>query len=197
MSTQEPTRQNLSRLLSDGIQRCAKSLGRLSYSTWNVDAVAWDSDCAKTILDKIPEGGEDCFGTFLGIPGGGFLVVFPQKSGGLVTNRFTQAGADSIDALPDRESKVLAEVSNIIINTLADALAGACGKSLILSSPEPVKAPRKEILLRTLKRLEPSGACSWVCQARFTSSTFGSDCDFFLFLDNGLAARLASAAKPG
>jgi chemotaxis protein CheY-P-specific phosphatase CheC len=67
--------------------------------------------------------------------------MFPPKSGALVTNRFTSAGAGAVDALPERESQVLAEVSNIIINAVTDSMAAACGEVLMLSSPKPPWRP--------------------------------------------------------
>ena len=196
MSQEPATPQALIKLLERGVDKCAQRLGRLSYSTWNVDTVSLSSGASAAPGDLMGASNEKHFGTFLGIPGGGFLVIFPEKSGFLVTNRFTLSGADPVDALPNRESTVLAEVSNIIINALTDVLAEACGKTLMLSAPEPIQGPKKEILQSALGRFSQAGKLAWICYVRLKTPTFSSHCDLVAFLDSELFRLLSGGQGP-
>ena len=110
-------------------------------------------------------------------------MIFPPKSGFLIANRFTLTGADPVNALADRESKVLAEVSNIIVNALAEVLAEACSKTLLLSSPHPFKGSKKEILRLTREKFPAVNRPAWTSHVRLTTPTFSSDCDLLVFLD--------------
>jgi hypothetical protein len=187
--------QSLRLLFEGGADQAAQRLGTISSATWNISHITTGPEAVDALWTSAPEGGEEHWGNWLEVPGGGFLVIFPSKSGALVTNRFTSAGADAVDALPERESQVLAEVSNIILNAMTDDMAAACGQVLMLSSPERIAGPKREILRRVMERFTQAAAPAWTFHARLSSPTFRSGCDVVVFLEPDVASRLASGRK--
>ena len=183
-------------LFEGGADQAAQRLGTISSATWNISHMTAGPEAAQSFWDSSPEGGEQHWGSWLEVPGGGFLVMFPPKSGTLVTNRFTSAGADAVDVLPERESQVLAEVSNIIINAMTDDMAAVCGEVLMLSSPKSLIGPKRDILRKVMERFTSAAAPAWTFHARLSTPTFRSGCDVVVFLEPAVASRLASGRKP-
>jgi hypothetical protein len=195
VSLNDDTIAALRLLFEGGADQAAQRLETLSSAVWNISSITVGPEVADALLSGSPEGGEEHFGSWLEVPGGGFLVIFQSKSGTLVTNRFTSPAAAAVDLLPERESQVLAEVSNIILNAMTDDMAAICGEALMLSSPEPLKGPKRDILRRVMERRVPAAAPAWTFHARLGSPTFGAGCDIVVFLEPDRAARLASGKK--
>ncbi|MFA6003632.1 MAG: hypothetical protein WC881_06150 [Elusimicrobiota bacterium] len=194
--TQLPAHQTLLKLLERGVEQSAKRLGRLSFSTWRLDTVSL-SQGASTAADELLGLSEDQhFGTFLGIPGGGFLLMFPPKSGNLVINRFTLYSSETVDSMEQREPKVLAEVSNIIINAMVDVFADTCGQAILLSAPTPLQGTKKDILRQAREKFPAAGRPAWICYVRLKTPTFASDCDLLAFMDPSLFDMLSNHDKP-
>ncbi len=175
--------QTLLKLLQNGAAKCAGRLGKLSFSTWELDTLSLLPGSRESFAELAPAAGEDHFGTFLSAPGAGFVVIFPPKSGFLIANRFTLAGADPVDALAERESKVLAEVSAIIVNAIAEVLAAAGSQALILSAPQSLRGSQKEIARLAQEKHAAQSKISWTAYARFKTPTFSSHFELLIFLD--------------
>lgn len=195
--TQLPAHQTLLKLLERGVEQSAKRLGRLSFSTWRLDTVSLSQGSSSALDELVGVSEDQHFGTFLGIPGGGFLVIFPPKSGNLVINRFTLYSAETVDVMEQRESKVLAEVSNIIINAMVDVFADTCGQAILLSAPTPLQGTKKELLNQARAKFPSAGNPAWVSYIRLKTPTFASDCDLLAFMDQGLFDMLSNPNKPG
>ena len=183
--------KELARILRGGLEKCAKRLEDVTHAGWAVErvAVAPGGEITPASLpDELPL---EHFGTFLATAGASFLMMFPPRSGYLVTNAFTRDVPDKIEKMSERDSKALAETSNIVVNALLAHLAEASGRRLLISAPEMLVDRKRGLFFRALGRLRDSKKLAATVFASLSSrDLLESECDIVVFLDDDLAGRL-------
>lgn len=168
MKLPDGRQKQLIAVFEKGADLCLRQLGKISGAAWGTEAV-FLGDATQEQLGKLFAGSlEDCYGNWFTAQGAAFLIIFSRKPGMVVSGKFTR-GSRAADALENRDAKAIAEVSNILVNGFASALADALGRDLIVSAPQSMTDNRRDLILRGLKTLVDPGKLGISCLVRLLS----------------------------
>jgi len=188
------SRQELGlQLILKGASQCAERLTRICRAAWRVEKVEAGTQAEECFAALCAEVSEDHFGSFLSIPGGAFLVIFDRKSGLRVCTRFAGHFSDKLDLVDRLEPTTLCEVSNILVNALAESLASAGREELMVSAPEPLLEDTRGLLQAALKRVRNPEKLALSCHARLACPTLSSQAALVILLDADLLQRVLGA----
>ena len=123
--------------------------------------------------------------------GGTLLVLFPLRSGMLVAHRFTSPHSEEVDLLAEPERQALAEVSSMIANAIAGALADALGRPLKMNPPDAVVTSPREHVVRAIKTFEEPAAPTHTIFVRLRSRELAAECRVILMFDAGMVGLAA------
>jgi hypothetical protein len=198
MSASEEAGSGLTGAVAAGAEAGAKRLAEATRDPWRVAGVAL------SVADEGPFAAEhasvagDHYGSHFTFPGGSVLVLFSGKSGFLVASAFTRDHEEAVEHLSKRESLILGEVANILLNPLIAHLADVWDQHILVSAPRTKIASPREHLAAALERYrnaEPLAASFFISLA---SSRLSGECRVLLFLDRSLVGRISAggAAPP-
>ncbi|MFA6316187.1 MAG: hypothetical protein WC943_02125 [Elusimicrobiota bacterium] len=197
MTLSPKARESLLGLVRRSLAESAARLSAISKTSWDVPSLEVSTGSAEEGL-SLPAGkdGGSHYGVYFIIPGGVFLVLYPQESGAAVAHAFMSGLGSEAKALPDLEPSALGEVSNILINTVSSAIGDACGMLVFLSAPEVRKGDRTELSHSAFDRLvvreDPSVV---VGRAEMASPDLPGRCSVFFALNSAMAGQLAGALE--
>jgi hypothetical protein len=185
MSLNASQRERLLDFVRRGMEKCAERFAKVSHTAWSVDAVSESAGAP-------PSGDPDeSFATRLTVPGGSFVVLFPLRSGQLVTGAFTRDVPERIAWMQGAESKALAEVSNILISAFLAHLAAAGAGKLLPSAPETWTGGRNALLARARERVKKPERLAAACYATLSSrDLLDAVCVVGVFIETELLGRL-------
>ena len=194
MTLAQGTGDALTAAVAAGVALSAARLSEITHDPWRVISVDLSQDEAGPFADAHASVAGDHYGSHVTFPGGSFLVMFSGKSGYLITTAFTRDIQDRVENMVKRESVVLGEVANVILNPLVGHLASAWDMRLIISAPETRIASPRDHLNRALSRYKDARRLDATFCALLDSPQLFSECRIMLFLDRELVARLAGPA---
>lgn len=135
MRLSDPVQQRLQRLLRTGMDTGLARLTQISGAPWTVDALTLRQGRAGE-LRLTPAGGAPHCAALFTMPGGVFLVSFPEASAAAVARAFFKGFSKKPDAWKGKEPDAVAEIANMVVNPAVNLLGDAALMIIFLSSPE-------------------------------------------------------------
>lgn len=166
-----------------GAAAAAAKLSKLSRTPWNVESIELDGPPEQALADLLSGVSEDQHGSCVAMTGGALLVLFSLRAGLLVAHRFTSPHSAEVDLLNEPERQALAEISSMVANAIAGALADALGRPLKMSPPDARVARQREHLVRAIKTFEEPAAPTHTAFVRLRSKELAAECRVILMLD--------------
>ena len=102
-----------------------------------------------------PAQDEPCRAFYVFMPGGVFLVLFPVGSPFVGT--FLARLKMPVGEAARMENTILQEVSNILVNGIANPMGDSCGMRFFLSAPRQMAGSQGEIVAETYRRFTAYG----------------------------------------
>ena len=191
MKQPEARQKRLIQVFEKGAELCLRQLGKISGAAWGTEAV-FLGEASQEQLHKLFAGSlEDCWGNWFTSQGAAFLIIFSRKPGMVVSGKFTRS-SKAADALENRDAKAIAEVSNILVNGFASALADAIDRDLIVSEPHSMTDSRRELIARGLKTLVDPAKLGASCLVRLLSPGLVTEFSVIALLDQATLDELKS-----
>lgn len=181
-------RDALKALVAGGGAKAAEKLAEATGEKWLVDKVELSIEDDAAFAPLLASVTKDHYGSHFSIPGAGIVVMFPGKSGYLVSTAFTRDHQDQVESMDKRELKALAEVSNIFLNPLVGHLAAAWKRPIILSAPKMEVASQRDLVSAALSRFKDKDKLAASFVVKLSSPNLFSECVIGLFLDETLAS---------
>jgi chemotaxis protein CheY-P-specific phosphatase CheC len=188
--------QALLRLIETGVSNSADKLAKISKTDWSTQTVSIKTAPLERFQDTlVREEKEQCCAYFT-MPGGVFLVMFPERSGTAFADIFLPINPKNPVAIKNRELETLAEISNIVVNTVAATIADACDTAFFLSTPKMSQGKKRDLLAAAPGMVTPAGEKFTVmAYVHMSSETLSSDCNMFFLLNAVWKERLLSALE--
>lgn len=183
MSEEDAAQQALLRLIEDGVSASADMLAKVSHTTWATQSISINTETVDKVSARIGQDGNAHYGAFSAMSGAVFLLMFPRKSGPDLAAAFLQDRRQRPGMAPMREDVSIAEISNIVIHSVANLLADACDMAFMLTAPEVVIAEKAALLKLAVEKLKTSGQKhAIISYVHMSSEALSSDCTVILFL---------------
>jgi chemotaxis protein CheY-P-specific phosphatase CheC len=183
------TLERVRSILEQGAQLSLGQLSKITGATWELGeiVVGQASDSAlEALLDSTAR---DCYGSWIGMPQGAFLVMIPQGAGMRMTNLFTKDSAEKMDMLERREPKALAEICNIMVNGFVTQLADAVDKYIIVEAPVMMVDTERQLMVRALSEHAQDKIYSVSAVIRLVSQRLSSRVNVAVFLDEAILTQ--------
>lgn len=192
MTFSESTQQSFLKLIETGVSASADKLATTSHTEWKTETVSIRSAPVDNLRTVLAGDATEHAGALFSMPGGMFVVMFTKKSGGSLAKAFLPGHPSDQVARLEKES--LAEISNIVIHSVANVIADACDEVLFVSAPEMVTGKKEEILkLAGSKFKESDETSAVVAYIHLYSVALSSDCTIVLLLNSIWNNRLLKA----
>jgi chemotaxis protein CheY-P-specific phosphatase CheC len=188
--------QPLLRLIERGVSLSADKLAKISRTDWNTQTVSINAAPIEEFRGNSLKDETDHVGAFFTMPGGVFLVVFPARSAAAFADAFLPRSEKNPPVIADRERECLAEISNIVVNAVAGAVADACGASFFMSAPRMAWGKKRELLKQAPGYLSPPGEQYTVmAYVHMSSNVLSADCNMFILLNAAWKDSLLTALQ--
>ncbi|MCX5795187.1 MAG: hypothetical protein NTY77_06830 [Elusimicrobia bacterium] len=135
MILSETVQQHLRRLLRTGMDSALARLTQISGAPWQVSESSLRQGPAEGLRRPQAAGPQHC-GALFTLPGGVFLVAFPDASAEAVARAFFKGFSKKPDSWKGKEPDAVAEISNMVVNPVINSLGDAALMIIFLSSPE-------------------------------------------------------------
>ncbi len=177
--------------LETGAAAAAAKLTKLSRTPWSVEAVELDGPPEQALSDLLSAVPQDHHGSCVTMTGGALLVLFPLRAGMLVAHRFTSPHSEEVDLLEEPERQALAEVSSMVANAIAGALADALGRPLKMKPPDARVTSQRDHVVRAIKSFEEPAAPTHTASVLLRAKELAAECRVILLVD---AAKVGLSA---
>ena len=189
--------KNLLSLIEEGVSASADALADVSHTTWATQTMSITTDGTKSVKNvqaRLAKDEAEQYGAFLSMPGAVFLLMLPKKDGPGLAQAFM--GKSRPGTTPPREEVCVAEIANVVINTIANTLANACDDSFLLSAPTMILAKKEPLLKLAVDELEAGGETyAIMTYVSMSSDTLSSDCTVMLLLSPNCRGRILKALE--
>jgi chemotaxis protein CheY-P-specific phosphatase CheC len=182
-------------LIAEGVYTSAATLADVSHTTWSAQTGSISTEDAgslKSVEARLAEDKTEHYGAYLSMPGAVFLLMLPKKDAPDLSKAFLGGRRSGTSAPPD--AVCIAEIANIIINTIASTLADACDDSFILTAPTMILGNKTVLMKLAAEKLategEPAAIMTFISMA---SQTLASDCTVLLMLSPSVQNRIMEA----
>jgi|GEM_PF-3880957 len=135
MILSDTVQQHLRRLMRTGMDSGLARLTQISGAPWQVGEFSLRQGPAEG-LRLPPAAGRHHCGALFTLPGGVFLVTFPEPSATAVVQAFFKGFSKKPDAWKGMGPDAVAEISNMVVNPVINLLGDAALMIIFLSSPE-------------------------------------------------------------
>jgi hypothetical protein len=135
MNLPAPVQQQLQRLMRTGMDAGLARLTQISGAPWQVDGLTLRQGPARDLRLAPAAAPPHCAALFT-MPGGVFLVSFPEESAAAVARAFFKGFSKKPDAWKGKEPDAVAEIANMVVNPAVNLLGDAALMIIFLSSPE-------------------------------------------------------------
>ncbi|MBI4060727.1 MAG: hypothetical protein HY403_04785 [Elusimicrobia bacterium] len=192
MTFDESAQKVLLGLVEKGVSASADKLATTSHTEWRTETVSIRSAPLANLQTVLAGDETQHAGAFFSMPGGMFLVMFTKQSGGALAKAFLPGRAADQAAALEREA--VAEISNIVVHSVANIVADACDEVLFVSAPEVVNGRKADLLKIASAKFQGSdGASAIVAYIHLFSVVLFSDCTIILLLNSTWRDRLLKA----
>ena len=135
MILSDTVQQQLQRLLRTGMDSGLARLTQISGAPWQVSELSLRQGPARELRLPPAKSPQYC-GALFTMPGGVFLVAFPEESSAAVARAFFKGFSKKPDAWKGKEPDAVAEIANMVVNPVVNLLGDAALMIIFLSSPE-------------------------------------------------------------
>ena len=145
-------------LIAEGVYTSAATLADVSHTTWSAQTGSIctdDTGSLESVEARLAEDKTEHYGAFLSMEGAVFLLMLPKKDAPDLSKAFL--GGRRSGATAPADAVCIAEVANILINTIASTLANACNDSFILSAPTMILGKKSVLLKLAMDKLKVEG----------------------------------------
>ncbi|MBI5245823.1 MAG: hypothetical protein HY923_01480 [Elusimicrobia bacterium] len=193
MSVEETAESELLKIIENGVSASADRLAKLSRTSWLTQTTSIAADSLEKFTVSITEDAKEHYGAYLSMPGAVFLLMFPKQGSDRLARLFLPKG-EVVDAA--RLEDALAEIANIVVHAVANALADACGEAFFLTAPSMTSGSKGALLKAAPERI-PGGAKKFAIMAfvHMSAETLSSDCTMVLLFDATCRRRLLKALE--
>jgi len=192
MMLSEPVRRHLLRLIRMGLDAGVGRLAQLSGAVWEVSEINLREGKADELRQAKPAQDPGHCGAFFQMPGGVFLLAFPDASVTAVAKAFVKGFSRKGDGWAGKDADVMAEVSNMVVNPVVNVLGDAALMIVFLSSPQVQRAGGAQLDAMAFDRLvlrEDKGVLH--ADIRLRSEGLSSQCRLLMIFNSALAEILA------
>jgi hypothetical protein len=193
MTLSDTVLKHLQRLMRTGLDSGLARLTQISGTPWQVGELSIRQGPAAG-LRLPPTGGPLHCGALFTMPGGVFLMSFPEDSAATVTKAFFKGFSKKPDAWRGKEPDAVAEIANIVVNPVINILGDAALMIIFLSSPEVWQGDLgmlDETAFGKLLLLEDGQAAR--VDIRIASAESGAGGAIIMLFNSALAGHLAEA----
>ncbi len=127
--------QHLQRLMRTGMDSGLARLTQISGAPWQAGEFSLRQGPANEMRRPPKAGAQHC-GAIFTLPGGVFLVTFPEASAATVAQAFFKGFSKKPGAWTGMEPDAVAEIANMVVNPVINLLSDAALMIIFLSSPE-------------------------------------------------------------
>ncbi|MDD5657630.1 MAG: hypothetical protein PHF00_10310 [Elusimicrobia bacterium] len=170
-------------LIEQGVDSCAAKLAAVSRTQWQIRTSSLKAYAKAEDYAELQAPSQYFFGAHCQAPGKMFLALFSSRSAVLLTQAFLCSTRPDIEPTPAVQEAAVAEVSNIVINAIANGLADRCGMAFILSAPKMSRGARADIIREAFGEFKPSGKIFSV-YIHMGSKELSADCTLMVMLDD-------------
>jgi chemotaxis protein CheY-P-specific phosphatase CheC len=194
MKLSEPVRDALQRLIRMGLDSGLARLAHLTGAPWEAVGVSVRAGSADELRQRSPAPDQGHCGAFFSMPGGVFVVSFPDASVAAVTQAFFRGFSKKAEAWKGKEPDAVAEISNMVVNPVANVLGDTALMTIFLSSPQVERGDWGELDAKAFAGLA-LGEDKDVLRAdvRLESGPLSSSCAMVILLNSALAGRFCEA----
>ena len=123
-----------------------------------------------------------------------FLLMLPKKGGPGLADAFLSEKARAAGKTPPPEGTCIAEIANVVVNTIANTMANACDDTFMLSAPTMILGKKESLLKLAVDELESAGQTfAIMTYVSMQSEKLSSDCTVLLLLSPTCRARILKA----
>jgi chemotaxis protein CheY-P-specific phosphatase CheC len=170
-------------LLEAGTEASTSKLAAISRTQWTIKTTALKAYATAEDFAELGQPSQYFFGAYGTAPGRVFLSYFTSRSSAMMTQAFLAGSRRGLQATPQMQEVAVAEVSNIVINAVAAAMADRCGMAFILSAPQSVRGARADIITAAFGALQPVGKI-FSATITLASQDIAADCTLMMMLDD-------------
>src|SRR3989338_8015038 len=193
MNLTDSSQRCLLQIIGEGLDKSIERLAKISRTNWEMQTVSLDTGSSSHFSSILAADSKDHYGTYFWMPHG-FLIVLFAQSGLAVADSFLSDLSKKTESLDHLRQNALAEISNIVANAVAGALADACDVSIMISSPQMACGRKKELFNDALAKFKSEGEnCIVMSYVHMTSADLATDCTMIIGLDAKLTESLSSA----
>jgi hypothetical protein len=193
MMLSDTVQGHLQRLMRSGMDSGLARLTQISGAAWQVGELDIRQGPAAG-LRLPPAGGPQHCGALFTMPGGVFLVSFPEDSAATVSKAFFKGFSKKPDAWKGKEPDAVAEIANMVVNPVINLLGDAALMIIFLSTPEVWQGDLNmldETSFGRLLLLEDGQAAR--VDIRISSAELSASGAIIMLLNSALASHLAEA----
>lgn len=193
MSDADSAEAELLKIIESGVSASADRLAKLSRTSWLTQTTSITADSLEKFTVSITGDAKQHYGAYLSMPGAVFLLMFPKHGSERLARLFLPKG-EVVDAA--RLEDALAEIANIVVHAVANALADACGEAFFLTAPSMISGTKSELLKAAPERI-PVGSEKFAIMAfvHMSAESLSSDCTMVLLFDASCRRRLLTALE--
>ncbi|MDX6769746.1 MAG: hypothetical protein SF051_09460 [Elusimicrobiota bacterium] len=186
--------QALLRVIEEGVSLSADALAKVSRTAWTTSSVSIDAAGVDKMRGRLAGDEAEHYGALLSVPGAVFAMLLPKASGLELSKAFLGERAIRPGFRLPKEQDCVAEIANVVVHTVANSLADACGDAFMLSAPQMVVGRKVDLLDLALAELRTTGENYAVMSyVHMSSEELSSDCTVLLFMTPSFRGRLLKA----
>jgi len=183
-------------LIEAGVSASADSLAAVSHTTWTTQSQSISTEGPGTVEGlraKLAGDAAEHYGAFLSMPGAVFLLMLPKKGGPDLARAFL-GGRTRGPGTNVREGVCIAEIANVVVNSIANTMADACDAAFLLSAPTMVLGSKESFLTMAMDELKAAGETTAIMTyVSMSSLALSSDCTVLILLSPACRGRILKA----
>jgi hypothetical protein len=197
MTASAESEKKLLTLIEEGVSASADSLAEVSHTTWSTQTLSISMDgngSLESLQARLSQDKTEHYGAFLSMPGAVFILILPKKDGPALAGAFLSNRGKRAAVSPPPEGTCIAEIANVVINTIANTMANACDDTFMLSAPTMVLGKKETLLSLAVNDLKTAGQTfAIMTYVSMSSEKLSSDCTVLLLLTPTCRSRILKA----
>ena len=175
----------LLRVIGAGLDNASARLEKLSHAKWTMQTVSVRQFEPVEFSAFFSADRSEGFGVIFTAGETSFVLFLLASSATAICRAYL---GSAYQAATERDA--VAEISNIVVNSMADEIGEATEEILLLTAPRVVEGLRCDILKRALESFRAEGRpCPIVSQVYMTAENLSAECMFLLLMPSSVRAR--------
>ena len=197
MTSGAEVEKKLLSLIEEGVSASADSLAEVSHTTWSTQTLSISTDgngSVENLRGRLATDATEHYGAFLSMSGMVFLLMLPKKGAPGLAEAFLSENSRRAGKKPPPEGTCIAEIANVVVNTIANTMANACDDVFMLSAPTMILGKKEALLKLAVDELETAGQTfAIMTYVSMSSEKLSSDCTVLLLLTPACRGRILKA----